>query len=103
MPRAIIFAAALLAGSAASSAQTPSAARPAKNFRLVTHPRFAALVDVSVVRPQIVDPRSNIAICTNFATSRALGAKAMGVSYAAQNRVLDMAFVLCMAGPSIPD
>lgn len=103
MPKAIIFAVALLVGSAASPAQTPPAANTAKGVLPTAHHRSASLIDVSLVRRQIGDPRNSIAMCTNLAASRALDAKTMGAGYAAQNRILDMAFVLCMAGPGITD
>jgi hypothetical protein len=103
MPRAIIFAVALLVGGAASPAQTPPVVNTIKGALPAAHQRSASLIDVSLVRRQIGDPRNNIAICANLAASRALDAKTMGAGYAAQNRILDMAFVLCRAGPGITD
>jgi hypothetical protein len=43
-------------------------------------------------------PRAKAAACVNLAAMRALEAKAQGADYPAQDRLLGLAFALCMAG-----
>ncbi len=47
--------------------------------------------------------RGRIAACANLAAVHALNAKAVGASAPAQDRVLDLTFVLCIAGPQSED
>jgi hypothetical protein len=44
-----------------------------------------------------------IANCANLAAIRALDAKAAGSDYPAQSRILDLTFVLCLAGSPTAD
>lgn len=50
------------------------------------------------VRRPLGASQSQIADCANLAAIRALDAKAHGAGYAVQDRILDLTFVLCMAG-----
>jgi hypothetical protein len=47
--------------------------------------------------------RDQIAVCANLAAIRALGAKAAGADYPSQSRILDLTFVLCLAGTPTRD
>ena len=47
--------------------------------------------------------REQIAVCANLAAIRALGAKAAGADYPSQSRILDLTFVLCLAGTPTRD
>ena len=44
--------------------------------------------------------RERIAVCANLAAIRALDAKASGSDYPTQSHMLDLTFVLCVAGSS---
>lgn len=46
-------------------------------------------------------PRARAVACVNLAATRALEAKAQGASYPAQDRLLSLAFALCMAGTGV--
>ena len=48
-------------------------------------------------------PRSQLAQCANLAAMRARDAKAAGAGYAVQDRILDMAFLLCLSGSPTAD
>ena len=47
------------------------------------------------------DVRAQIAACAHFAALRGMGARATGADYATQDRVLELAFLLCMSGKSV--
>jgi hypothetical protein len=47
--------------------------------------------------------REQIAVCANLAAIRALGARAAGADYPSQSRILDLTFVLCLAGTPTRD
>ena len=63
-------------------------------------PQAKIVSDVSVglheAAPSV--SRGQIAVCANLAAIRALGAKAAGSDYPTQGRILDLTFVLCLAG-----
>jgi len=65
--------------------------------------RAVPVVSVGLTDRQPALTRGQIAVCANLAALRALDAKAVGATYAAQDRILDMTFVLCMAGPQTAD
>jgi hypothetical protein len=95
MRKAICLTAALLFVGAAQPTQSEAMKSPAKTAQAVSRPMLirAALREM----PQ-ADPRGKIASCANLAAVRALDAKAVGANYAAQDRILDLTFVLCMSG-----
>ncbi len=103
MRKAAIFAAALMSVSGPAQAQSfddPQAkAVPAPQVPV----RQAAIVRVSLIERKPAVARGEIAVCADLAAQRALNAKAIGAGYAAQDRVLDLTFVLCMAGPQTAD
>lgn len=86
---AIALSCCLMAGDAQAAQSSKSTTRQARVIP-------AAL---SLTRPSI--SRSQIAVCANLAGVRVLEARAKGAGYAAQDRILDAAFLLCLAGPPI--
>jgi len=64
----------------------------------------AAVRTAQVIPARLSEPsqpaaiRSQIAVCANLAAIRTLDAKAKGADFAMQDRILDLTFVLCMAG-----
>jgi len=105
MQKAIIVVASLLLGSGSGAGQAQAPVVSSSLVRADTHAtaRAASLMRVDFVEPQAPVTRGQIAVCANLAASRALDAKAMGASYAAQDRTLDLTFLLCMAGPQSAD
>jgi hypothetical protein len=96
MRKAICLTAALLFASAAEPTQS-------ETFKGTSKTERAAPIRVSLREPQRTASRSQVAVCANLAAIRAMDAKAVGASYAAQDRILDLTFVLCMSGPQTED
>ena len=70
--------------------------------------RTAAPKPIATIRTALIEPaptvtRGQIAACANLAAIRALDAKAAGAGYPAQSRILDLTFVLCLAGSPAAD
>jgi hypothetical protein len=77
----------------AAAAPVQAARSSGKLMRPIAHPP-ARLMDVS-----LVEPRGRLAACAGQAMTRGLYARGIGASPAMQERVADLAFVLCMGGP----
>jgi hypothetical protein len=77
----------MLAQSAYAGERTQAAVRPVRVIR-------AALSQVR----EPAEMRGRIAVCANLAAISALDAKDKGAGFAVQDRILDLTFVLCMAG-----
>jgi len=104
MRRAAFFIATVLLWGGTGPAQAEPASNPQKVIRLTLAavPRPAPAIAVGLVEAAVPN-RIRVANCANLAAVRAMGAKTMGASYSAQDRILDLTFVLCMAGPQSRD
>jgi hypothetical protein len=100
MHKAICLAAALLFVGAAQPTQSEPVKSPPKTERMASRP---GLIRTTLHEANSSDPRGRIANCANLAAVRALDAKAVGASYATQDKILDLTFVLCMSGPQTED
>ncbi len=69
--------------------------------RASEHPVSAIRASLTQAGPTV--SRGQIAVCANLAAIRALGAKAAGSDYPSQSRILDLTFVLCLAGTPTQD
>jgi hypothetical protein len=99
MRKAICLMAALLFVGAAQPTQSEPIHGTAKTVQAASRP---VLIPASLqARP--ADARGHVAVCANLAAVRALDAKAVGANYAAQDRILELTFVLCMSGPQTED
>ena len=103
MRMAGIIAAILLFGGGPAQAQSWDHGPVLSNAIQHAVARTAPVVRVGLTLRQPAVTRALIAECANLAALRALDAKAVGATYAAQDRILDMTFVLCMAGPQTAD
>ncbi len=103
MRKAGIIAAILMAGGGPAQAQPADQAPALLSAVQHTGGRAAPVVRVGMMERRAPVTRGQIAVCANLAALRALDAKAVGAPYAAQDRILDMTFVLCMAGPQTAD
>lgn len=63
-----------------------------------TVPKQLHVTNVGLTLPPFNDPLGQIAVCANYAAIRAQIAKASGSSFAIQDRVLNLTFLLCMHG-----
>jgi hypothetical protein len=100
MRKAICLMAALLFVGAAQPTQSEPMQGTAKTAQPASR---AVLIPASLHQARQADTRGHIAVCANLAAVRALDAKAVGASYAAQDRILELTFVLCMSGPQTAD
>ena len=103
MRRAPIVLATLLLGSGTGPAQAQPIGHPANLERSARAEAGAPVVPIGYTERALVATRGQVAVCANLAALRALDAKAIGASDAAQNRILDVTFVRCMAGPQTAD
>jgi len=101
MRTAIVVAAVLLLSSGPAQAQPAS--NPPKVMPYVHRTVETRLIPVGLTERAPAATRGQIAVCANLAALRALDAKAAGADYPAQDRTLDVTFVLCMAGPQTAD
>jgi len=103
MRMGVIVAAALMLASGPAQAQSSNTPlilpKPAPH----RPERQAAIVPAALVERQPEVTRGQIVVCANLAAQRALDAQRVGAGYAAQDRILDVTFVLCMAGPQTAD
>ena len=103
MRKAGIVAAILMFGGGPAQARPPDQAPVLSNAVQHAMAQPASVVRVGMMERQPAVTRGQIAVCANLAAIRALDAKAVGATYAAQDRILDVTFVLCMAGPQTAD
>ena len=107
MRKAICLMAALLFLSASQPTQSEPMKGPAEPIKSAIKTAQAAsspvLIRAALREIPEAEPRGKIAVCANLAAVRALDAKAVGANYAAQDRILDLTFVLCMSGQSTRD
>ena len=100
---AFILAAVLLCG-ATGPARPAVLKSPPKVLRELPTPNRVVVPAVRIGFVQdAAARRGQLAACAKLAATRALDARAMGASFAAQDRILDLAFVLCLAGPQTED
>ena len=96
MHKAIGLMAALLFAGAAQPTQSEPIPGATKFAQTAPRP---VLIPAALHQVQQSDVRGHIAVCANLAAVRALDAKAVGANFAAQDRILELTFVLCMSGP----
>jgi len=101
MRKTIFLIAATLICSGIGPAQATGAAHTVPQRAATSHARNLTVERVAYIERPGADNR--VAGCTKTAAVRALNAKAVGASYAAQDRVLELAFMLCMTGPQSAD
>jgi hypothetical protein len=100
MRKAICLMAALLFVGAAQPTQSETMKSMSETAQAASRP---VLIRAALREVPHADSRGKIAACANLAAVRALDAKAVGASYAAQDRILDLTFVLCMSGQETRD
>ncbi len=99
MRRSTIVAVALLVASAMGPSQARQASDPANGGQPAPRDDRAPAVRIAFAERGDTAARGEAAMCANLAAARARDAKALGADYAAQDRILGVTFVLCMAEP----
>ena len=87
----------------AAQAQGTNAAALLKRQPPQATERPVSEVRASLTQARPAVSREQIAVCANLAAIRALGARAAGADYPSQSRILDLTFVLCLAGTPTQD